>query len=257
MDVRWHRGCPVCGGPYEFITFLPGDIPSERRSMAVCTACTHVFVANPPCDREMRQRMQGSAPFEGTYPSLRFEDIPNRGRWEAFLERRLRMLHRFLGGEAGLRAPLRIAEVGCLEGRALAELAAMGHEVVGCDLNAEAVALGRRFLGLDLRLGSVGECLPLWGRCDLVLAIHVIQHCPCPMPELASWVRLLKPGGRLLVDVALNRLDYPSGWCVQYFTESSARTLLGTFFERTAFWLHPRPDPSKTSLDLGTFVGTR
>ncbi|NDY56109.1 class I SAM-dependent methyltransferase [Desulfovibrio sulfodismutans] len=250
MKCRLLPGCPVCGGAYEFLVLSP-----DKRRIAVCYECSHVFVADPISPEKLRNYFQGRPAFEGSYAGLTFEDIGNPSRWQSYLYCRMDDLCRGLGGPQELCPQMRIAEVGCLEGRFLAELAAQGHHVVGCDLNEDAVPLGRGHLGLDLRVGTVEECMPMWGCFDLVIALHVLQHCLCPRTELATWVRLLAPGGRLVVHVGLNRDDYESKWCMQYFTERSIRKLMGFFFDKIVFRKHPRPNPDEKDKDIGAVVG--
>jgi len=249
MKTWAHRECPVCGGPYEYVAMY------NQRRIGICSDCTHVFVATPLVDEEYRKMFQGQEAFTRNYGHLGINSINDHSLWEGWVSNRMNNMKGTLGLNDTLRSPLRIAEVGCLEGRFLTELAAHGHEVMGCDLNHEVISIGRKEFGMDLRAGTICECMPIWGSFDLVLAIHVLHFWPCPMTELASWVRLLAPGGRLLIDLPLNRTDYQTQDCMQYFNEQSARTLLETFFPHLDFHMHPVGHHAHLHKDTGTFVG--
>ncbi|EOD65707.1 class I SAM-dependent methyltransferase [Amycolatopsis vancoresmycina] len=101
-------------------------------------------------------------------------------------------------------APAAVVDLGCGTG-SLAILAAQaGHLVHGVDLSRgmlavaaeKAVAAG---VEVDFRAGDAADppCAP--GAYDVVLVRHVLWALPDPAAALGAWVRLLKPGGRLVL----------------------------------------------------------
>ena len=137
--------------------------------------------------------------------------------------------------------PARTLEVGC--GTAMDScLLAAAHPAGGafaCDLSGNAVQVARRnaaALGVGL-LSFVGDLTALpfaEGGFDLVFSQGVLEHFRDPSPAMREQVRILRPGGALLVDVpqkfnvytlrkhqAMREGNWPWGWETEY----SAREL--------------------------------
>jgi SAM-dependent methyltransferase len=101
----------------------------------------------------------------------------------------------------------RVLEVGCGPGRAVAELARRGAQVVGIDpspvmiaqarqRNRAAVTAGQ----VNLLVGAVGSLHEtLSGDVDAVLAIHTIYFWPDLSLGLAELHGVLAPGGRIAI----------------------------------------------------------
>lgn len=116
--------------------------------------------------------------------------------------------------------PGEILEIGCGNGFTLARLQSFGHRVVGVEPD-EAARLRASERGLEIHPGTA-ETLPpaIDGRSfDAVLLMHVLEHCLDPARALANARALLRPGGRLIVEV-------PNNAC-----------LGASFFGETWYWL--------------------
>jgi SAM-dependent methyltransferase len=97
-----------------------------------------------------------------------------------------------------------ICDLGCGNGGLGASLQAVGHRVIGIepDLQARDVASGQ---GLTVYPGTAEAPPPeVGGGFDVVLMIHVLEHCRDPLAALANAGRLLSPGGTLVVEVPNN-----------------------------------------------------
>lgn len=102
--------------------------------------------------------------------------------------------------------PARLVDLGCGGGQLLQEIALRypGTTLFGVDLAALQVAANRRamphveFWALDL---DQPASLPqsLLGTCDAVVATELIEHVAAPQHLLENALRLVKPGGRLLL----------------------------------------------------------
>jgi SAM-dependent methyltransferase len=100
-----------------------------------------------------------------------------------------------------LRGRRRVLEVGCGTGSFLRRCAAAGHDCLGIDMNADAVAVARsagaRAEALSLKeLSARGDEL-----FDAVCSFQVLEHVPAPRPFLEGLVRLTAPGGLLILCV--------------------------------------------------------
>jgi SAM-dependent methyltransferase len=95
-----------------------------------------------------------------------------------------------------------VLDAGCGTGSLSALLAARGCRVTGVDLSANMVAAARRKLaGLAAEvLQGDAAAPPVAGRrFDVVLVRHLLWTLPDPVAALRNWVRLLRPGGHLVL----------------------------------------------------------
>src|SRR5215469_10065415 len=102
------------------------------------------------------------------------------------------------------RGPLEALDAGCGTGFLSFELAARGHRVTGVDFAPAMLAEARRKAAE--RTVSVGfeegdaEHLPFPpASFDLAISRHVLWTLPHPEAAIDEWIRVLRPGGRLVV----------------------------------------------------------
>ena len=100
--------------------------------------------------------------------------------------------------------PRDVLDVGTGTGFLALEFARRGHRVTGIDLAPEMIARAREkaaALGLDvcfLEGDAEAPALPN-DSFDLVISRHLLWTLPHPDRALAAWVRLVRPGGRVVV----------------------------------------------------------
>jgi ubiquinone/menaquinone biosynthesis C-methylase UbiE len=83
-------------------------------------------------------------------------------------------------------------------------LAELGHTVTGIDLSPRMIDQARRNaerqgLEIDLRVGDAADLDSVEQTYTLVVARHVIWNLPEPERGVTEWLRVLRPGGRLVV----------------------------------------------------------
>jgi ubiquinone/menaquinone biosynthesis C-methylase UbiE len=95
-------------------------------------------------------------------------------------------------------------DAGCGTGFLTFELAARGHHVTGVDFAPSMIAEARgkaAALGVSVRFEEAdAEQLPFPpARFDLVVSRHLLWTLPHPEAAIDEWIRVLRPGGRLVV----------------------------------------------------------
>src|SRR5581483_1040577 len=94
----------------------------------------------------------------------------------------------------------RVLDLGCRYG-ALSRVYAPGNDVVGMDVDREALARAAE-LGIETRWGDAGEPLPLPDASfDVVAAGELLEHLPMPDRTVAEARRVLRPSGWLVGSV--------------------------------------------------------
>lgn len=99
-------------------------------------------------------------------------------------------------------SPAAIVDLGCGTGSLAVLLAQAGHDVRGVDLSPRMVAAAKaKAAGLPAEFVRGDASRPPFApaSCDVVLARHVLWALPDPAAALTTWVRLLRPGGRLVL----------------------------------------------------------
>jgi ArsR family transcriptional regulator len=114
-----------------------------------------------------------------------------------------------------LLPPLDVADIGCGEGYLTLETARWARRVIGIDRSSEVLARAKA-LAARRRVGNVtwkkGDLLriPLGdGTVDVALLSQTLHHTPDAAGGLAEAVRILRPGGRLLV---LDLREHEEAW---------------------------------------------
>ena len=112
-----------------------------------------------------------------------------------------RILELVVGG----RAPLDALDVGCGTGFLSLELAARGHRVTGIDFapqmlaEAQRKAASREGLPVRFQEGDAEALRFSDASFDLVITRHVLWTLPHPEAAIDEWIRVLRPGGRLVI----------------------------------------------------------
>jgi ubiquinone/menaquinone biosynthesis C-methylase UbiE len=112
-----------------------------------------------------------------------------------------------------------VLDVGCGTGFLALRFAELGHKVTGVDLSPQMIGRARRKaeqagFDLDFRVGDASALDSGDEAYDIVAARHVVWNLPDPERGVAEWLRVLRPGGRLILvegKWAGDEFDPPSG----------------------------------------------
>ena len=102
------------------------------------------------------------------------------------------------------RGALDVLDAGCGTGFLALEMAARGHRVTAVDLAPAMLAEARRKAarrGASIQFEEAdAEQLPFPpGSFDLAISRHLLWTLPHPEAAIDEWIRVLRPGGRLVV----------------------------------------------------------
>lgn len=128
----------------------------------------------------------------------------------------------------------RVLEAGSGLGYFAYALRRAGYDAAGIDVSAEAVARARKHFGDFFRVESVESYAACSAdKFDAVIMVEVIEHLENPLDVLRSALRLLKPGGRVIISTP-NRSFFgrSASWCTDlppihlwWFSEESIRAM--------------------------------
>jgi SAM-dependent methyltransferase len=134
-----------------------------------------------------------------------------------------------------------VLDLGCRTG-GLTRYYADGNEVVGVDVDREALARAHEALGIETVWADVEEELPFGDASfDVVVAGELLEHLADPAAAVAHARRVLRPGGRFVGSVPnafrlKNRLRFAAGrppetdpTHLQLFSPAKLRALLAGF----------------------------
>lgn len=141
---------------------------------------------------EQRDYWDAEAPAFDDQPDHGLGDPATREAWRQLLAAHLPM------------PPADVVDLGCGTGTLSVLLAEAGHRVRGVDLSPAMVERARgkaTDAGLEVGLAVGDAAHPPYDAAsvDVVLCRHVLWALPEPAAVLARWVRLLRPGGRLVL----------------------------------------------------------
>jgi 2-polyprenyl-3-methyl-5-hydroxy-6-metoxy-1,4-benzoquinol methylase len=96
-----------------------------------------------------------------------------------------------------------VVEIGCSPGVLLAELATRGYKCVGVEPDEQTAAWVREKTGVDVRAGLFPAVdLP---KCDVCLALDVLEHVLEPEAFMKGVQSLLNPGGIAIIQTPIDR----------------------------------------------------
>ena len=193
------ESCVACGSAESSVRFRTSDLlyrtTGKEFAVAQCARCGLLRLSPPP----------GPDEFALYYPrNYWFDPSENAaGRLEEAYRRlvlhdHVRFVKRALG-QTRESGPL--LDVGCGGGLFLGMLRRAGISVLGLDLSVAAAAMAQKRHSVPAVAGDLDAAPFACESCRAITMFHVLEHVPRPQQYLAAARRLLRPNGRLVVQV--------------------------------------------------------
>jgi SAM-dependent methyltransferase len=200
--------CVLCGKREYESLFRSTDrlyrTTKERFLVVRCKHCGLLRLEPRPSARHLRAYYPPDYWFAGEASTAgRLEEAYRR----VVLRDHVRFVRRAVKA-AGVAGP--VLDIGCGGGLFLGMMRKRGFRVVGLDISQKAAAVALRRHGVPAVCG-LPDAAPLApGSCAAVTMFHVLEHLEDPAAALRAAHALLKPGGRLVVQV-------PNAACWQFW----------------------------------------
>jgi len=189
---RDYQGCPFCSERKE-ISLMAETMDrysGEKFTVCYCPSCRIAWTAVPE-DFDVLSY----------YPSLYYGEKGQRFSLplESFIRFFRKGRARLIQGRTGTKGS--ILDIGCGRGVMLNELKRKGWEVTGVEWSEDAVKAGELPEGAVHISRDLRSLRLKTGEYDAVSLWHVMEHLKDPRETLKEIRRVLRPGGRLFVEV--------------------------------------------------------
>jgi SAM-dependent methyltransferase len=197
MTTSLPRKCPVCLGEksetlfhQDFSSYSEGSL-MDGYDLAVCDVCGAAYANNIPAQED----------FDTYYAEMsKYEYGATGGMPSSASEERFRQVVNLVAPTLPSNAS--IADVGCATGGLLNEFRRHGFEkVLGFDPSPGCAAAARGLYGIEVRTATISALSGIQERFDLVLLTGVLEHIRDVDASLGILLALLKPTGRLYIEV--------------------------------------------------------
>jgi 2-polyprenyl-3-methyl-5-hydroxy-6-metoxy-1,4-benzoquinol methylase len=201
------RSCVACGSAESRARFSTTDrlyrTTNEPFQIVECGQCGLLRLAPQP----------GPSDFDRYYPAnYWFDNNQNTVDSLEQLYRRLVLRDHLRFVTQALRDASQsgpVLDVGCGGGLFLGMLRQRGFQVLGLDMSRDAARLAWKQQSVPAVAGDLSACPIASGSCAAVTMFHLLEHVPEPRLYLEEAHRLLRPNGRLIIQV-------PNAACWQF-----------------------------------------
>jgi SAM-dependent methyltransferase len=195
--------CALCGSPESTAVRRGRDFlfaPAVEFTYVKCAGCRLVYLNPRPSQQEI------AAHYPPEYYDV-YRQLIDMGRQSRLMSLGLRLIR---GRRMPRCKPGRLLDVGCGSGLYLAGVRDAGWHVEGIEMNESAARTARNLHSIEIHCGCAEDVLPAMPEAsfDVVTMWHLLEHLHQPRNVLGEIRRLLRPGGRLMLEVP----NYGSVW---------------------------------------------
>lgn len=220
--------CPICKSKARL------DFRNKRFQIARCTNCRHAFALGDTSSEKLSTLYSDWSYWTLDRHHQQIHDVGPGPHWDIYLADRLETLQKMVDLPTSvsneLTAP-RVLEIGSSEGALLNRLAEMGFSVLGCEVNRAVVEKGAKFYSrVPVLIGDFLELSFPPEPFNFICAFHTLEHLAHPVEVLERCFKMMKPGGKVILEVPFGIEEYLNVDHLHFFTETSLRLLLSKRF---------------------------
>jgi 2-polyprenyl-3-methyl-5-hydroxy-6-metoxy-1,4-benzoquinol methylase len=212
MAVFSINQCPVCGSKQfiPFITCTDFFVSGEQFEIRKCNICDFKFTANAEDEENIGKYYQSEEYISHSNTTKGLVNAVYHQVRNYMLGRKRRLVEKAAGAKTG-----HILDVGAGTGFFLNEMKAHGWQVAGTEKIADARAFAKQEFGLEM---DEPEQLFQFEKesFDAITLWHVLEHIHQLNENLEAFVRLLKPGGKLIIALP-NHTSYDARHYKEYW----------------------------------------
>ena len=217
--ILWDE-CPICGGK-ECEEILAGVLR--------CNGCRHEFRRMVP--GKIKDVYYDRKYWENDKGRQGVHTIEPDDSWRGWVNSRIRTLDQFDLLSYAYPEDISVFEFGCSEGMLLYALKERGFSVMGEDICAVADE-SITSLGIRIDRRAIEEIDDMDDRFDIIMSFHVVEHLRNPVEVFKNLRKMLKTGGKLLMQVPINEKEYLNADHFHFFSEESGERLMKVATDR-------------------------
>jgi len=181
------RPCPYCGGTENKI-----KLTEEKFEIVECSACSFVFLLNPPADDEIYEKYYQIEFKPEDYKSD--SAFPHLSDIYTINQRRVEFIKKLCPSG-------RLLDIGCGSGLFMKSVSGAWYDCYGIDVSQTALNFARNGFGLKVDSKTTDDLINENAKFDIVTLFHVLEHFLNPVEELVKVRELLNPKGMCIIEV--------------------------------------------------------
>lgn len=208
--------CPVCGSGLRHLAQKIYKVPYYK-----CGKCGTLYTGKLPDMEEMRKYYERSRDYSRqSYSDKKTYEYRAR---ETSLPK-IKFVSGFIANSGK-----KWLDVGSGIGDVVYNLRKKGYDARGLEVSSESIKFSKKIFGLDLENKTIHDILEEEGpgSFDVISYFGVLEHIPEPMKQVSAAVKLLKPGGILVLEVP--NADSFSVMADMFFPDSVVRHTIPAF----------------------------
>jgi 2-polyprenyl-3-methyl-5-hydroxy-6-metoxy-1,4-benzoquinol methylase len=180
---------------------------SKKYKVVKCIKCKHVQLFPIPTKQDDRDFYDKELQNKAIKQNFKMNELREMSAND--VERRAMLIKKLLPKSK------KILEIGSGDGFFLEKMKSFGYEMTGIEISSQRRYRSRKITKIKILNIDFSEEIPNIGKYDAIVLFHVLEHLHNPIIFLKNIVKLLKPKGKIVVEVP-NFNDYQNKININY-----------------------------------------